>query len=304
MSTSIAALARRVLLPVAVALVLLLALAWLLQRQLIYLPAGSPGPAEEVLPEAREVTIATADGLELAAWFVEAGPTAVAVFPGNAGHRGHRAPIARALSDAGLSVLLVDYRGYGGNPGRPTEEGLATDAEAAVAWLDARTDVERIVYLGESLGTAVATDLAIERPPAALVLRSPFTSLLEVARAHYGPVPGWLLREDHDTVGRIGAVQVPVLVLAVRGDEIVPFDQSRRVYAAADAPKRFVTLDASGHDDPSLSGGTEMIEAVAAFLREHGVHDGWVWRTTPYHRHLRLLDATGSRVADDRRWQR
>lgn len=259
------------LLPALVVLVLLLALAWLLQRQLIYLPAGAPGPVERVLPTAEEVTLTTADGLELAAWFVPAGPTAVAVFPGNAGHRGHRAPLARALSDVGLSVLLIDYRGYGGNPGRPTEEGLATDAEAVADWLDARPDVERTIYLGESLGAAVATRLAVDRPPAALVLRSPFSSLLDVARVHYGPVPGWLLRDRYATVERIGAVDAPVLILAVEGDEIVPLEQSRQLYAAADEPKRFVTLDAAGHNDPALFGGAEMTGAVTAFLRDQGI---------------------------------
>lgn len=157
-----ARIARRVLPALVVALIFLLAMAWLLQRQLIYLPSSAPDPVEQVLPVAEEVTVATADGLELAAWFVDAGPTAVVVFPGNAGHRGHRAPLARALSDAGLSVLLVDYRGYGGNPGRPTEQGLSLDAEAAASWLEDRPDVDGIVYLGESLGAAVATELAAQ----------------------------------------------------------------------------------------------------------------------------------------------
>lgn len=268
--TSLIRATRRVVLPVAIALVFLLALGWFFQRQLIYLPAGAPGPADQVLAGAEEVTIPTADGLELGAWFVPAGPTAVAVFPGNAGNRGVRAPLARALSDAGLSVLLVDYRGYGGNPGRPTAEGLATDAEAAAAWLDARADVERSVYFGESLGAAVATELAVRRPPAALVLRSPFTSLLDVARVHYGPVPGWLLRDRFDTIDRIGSVDVPVLVLAVQGDQIVPFAQSRRLYGSANEPKRFVTLPAEGHNDPDLLDGPELIEAVTTFLRDHG----------------------------------
>lgn len=267
----IARIARRVLLPVVIALVFLLGLAWFLQRQLIYLPSGAPDPVEQVLPEAEEVTVTTADGLELAAWFVDAGPTAVIVFPGNAGHRGHRAPLARALSDAGLSVLLVDYRGYGGNPGRPTEEGLSTDARAAASWLEDRPGIDGLVYLGESLGAAVAVDLAVDRPPAALVLRSPFTSLLDAARAHYGPVPDWLLREDHDTIGRIGSVDAPLLVLAVEEDEIVPYAQSRRVYEAADEPKRFVTLTAAGHNDPDLLQGEELLGAVTAFLRQHGI---------------------------------
>jgi fermentation-respiration switch protein FrsA (DUF1100 family) len=103
----------------------------------------------------------------------------VLVFNGNGGNRAHRAPLAAALSRSGLAVLLFDYRGYGGNPGAPTEPGLLADARAARAYLASRPGVDpgRLVYLGESLGAAVAVALAVEVPPLALVLRSPFTSL-------------------------------------------------------------------------------------------------------------------------------
>ncbi|MGH3440469.1 MAG: alpha/beta hydrolase, partial [Nitriliruptorales bacterium] len=105
-------------------LVVLVGALWGFQRRLVYLPYGAPPAVEEGLPGAEAVTITTADRLELDAWFLASGPTAVAFFPGNAGNRSLRAPLARALADEGLSVLLLDYRGYGGNPGRPSEQGL------------------------------------------------------------------------------------------------------------------------------------------------------------------------------------
>src|SRR5690606_27765101 len=108
---------------------------------------------------------------------------------GNGGDRSMRVPLASALNRMGLSVLLFDYRGYGGNPGSPSEEGLAADARAAQAWLAAQPGVDQIVYFGESLGGAVAVRLAVERSPVALILRSPFTSLADVASVHYPWLP-------------------------------------------------------------------------------------------------------------------
>ena len=180
-------------------------LLWGFQRSLIYLPQGSPAgtPAG-----AEDVVLHTGDGLDLAAWWFDAGADAPAVLVanGNGGHRGLREPLARALVDAGLSVLLFDYRGYAGNPGSPTEEGLAADVRAARSFLveEAGVPPERLVYFGESLGAAVVTELAIEHPPAGLVLRSPFQDLAAVAGEHYPFVPARLLLRDRFPRGRAG----------------------------------------------------------------------------------------------------
>lgn len=257
-----------------VLLVVVAALAWGLQRRLLYLPGGPPPPVDRVLPSAEAVDLATGDGLSLRAWFVEAGPTAVLLLPGNAGNRAGRAPLARALADTGLSVLLVDYRGYGGNPGSPSDDGLALDARAAAAWLRDRPGVRRVVYLGESLGAAVAVRLAVEHPPAALILRSPFRSLAAVARVHYGPVPGWLLRDAYPTEELIGRVDAPVLVVAGERDRVVPVDQSRVVHELAGEPKRLVTIPRVGHNDPALLAGPRLVGAVVDFLADHDVPVG------------------------------
>jgi fermentation-respiration switch protein FrsA (DUF1100 family) len=251
-----------------------------LQRRLIYFPSPGPvPPAAAMLPGGEDVVLDTDDGLRLGAWFFPApgaGP-AVLVCNGNGGDRTSRAPLAAALNSAGLSVLLFDYRGYGGNPGRPTEDGLAADARAARAFLAARKDVdpERVVYFGESLGAAVVVRLALESPPAALVLRSPFTSLADVGRLHYPWLPvAAVLADRYPSISRIARVDAPLLVIAGDRDTLVPAKLSRRLYEAADEPKRFMLVPGADHNSLQFLDGPVMIEAIVQFLREHGVLDG------------------------------
>ena len=182
--------------------------------------------------------------------------------------------MAVALNRMGLSVLLFDYRGYGGNPGRPSEEGLAADARAAQAWLAAQPDVDpqRIAYFGESLGAAVAVGLAVQRPPAALVLRSPFTSLADVGAVHYPWLPvRRLLLDRYPSIDRIASVRAPLLVIAGDRDDIVPLSLSRRLYDAAVEPKRFVLVPGAGHNDPELLDGSQMINEIKGFLSSTGL---------------------------------
>jgi uncharacterized protein len=171
-------------------------------------------------------------------------------------------------------VLLFDYRGYGGNPGSPSEKGLAADARAALAWLVAQPEVDQdnIVYFGESLGAAVAIGLATEHPPAALVLRSPFTSLAEVGRVHYPWLPiGRLLIDRYPSIDRIGSLTAPLLVIAGDRDDIVPESLSKKLYEAAPDPKRYQLVPGANHNDPELIDDPRLIEAVGRFLSEAGV---------------------------------
>jgi fermentation-respiration switch protein FrsA (DUF1100 family) len=259
----------------AVAGALVLGMLWLFQRRLIYFPAGAVPPAVTVLAGSEEVVFDTDDGLRLGGWFVptmgnQTGMT-VLVFNGNAGNRSIRAPLAAALSQAGLAVLLFDYRGYGGNPGKPSEVGLLADARAARAYLVSRGDVDpaRLVYLGESLGAAVAVVLATELPPVALILRSPFTSLVEVGRLHYPFLPvGLLLRDRYPATDQIRHVASPLLVVAGERDGIVPPAQSRKLYETAAGWKRFVLIPGAHHNDPELLMGDRFIREVVQFLRD------------------------------------
>ena len=246
-----------------------LAATWLLQRRLIYFPLGpGPGRVEDELPGAEAVELRTADGLALAAWYLRArAPRAtVLVLPGNAGHRAFRAPLALELARRGFSVLLVDYRGYGGNPGRPSERGLYLDARAAQEFLLGRPEVDRsrIVYFGESLGAAVALELAVERPPAALVLRSPFTSLAAIGRLHYPFLPvRLLLRDRFPSIERVGRLSCPLLIVAGEQDRVVPANDSQRLFSAAPpALARWRLVPRADHNDPELLVGESLLGAV------------------------------------------
>src|SRR5574341_1213800 len=267
---------------VTAAVVILVALAWLFQRRLIYLPSpGRVPPAPAVLHAGEDVAFDTADGLRLAGWFVPAATgrsrATVMVLGGNAGNRVARAPLAAELSRAGLSVLLVDYRGYGGNPGSPSERGLLADARAARAYLAARGDVDpaRLVYFGESLGAAVAVKLAVEQPPMALVLRSPFTSLADIGRVQYPFLPvRLLLRDRYAALERVGGLRCPVLVVAGAADGIVPWEQSRRLAGAIPEPKRFVLIPNADHNSLELLAGQRVIGAVVRFVAGAGRRAG------------------------------
>lgn len=244
---------------------------WAAQRRLIYFP-DRRAPSVEVMGAGwEEVAFDTADGLTLRAWYraPQVGQPVVVVFSGNAGNRADRTSLGSGLSAAGLGVLLTDYRGYGGNPGHPTEDGLATDARAAVAFVRKQAPGHPLAYLGESLGAAVAVELASVDPPAALVLRSPFTSMAAMGRAHYPWLPvGLLLRDRYPSAKRIRSVRVPTLVVAGDADSIVPISQSREIFAAAPGPKQLLVIPGADHNDPNLISGPEMIDAVAAFVTQ------------------------------------
>lgn len=246
-------------------LVAVLAMAWIGQRRLIYFPDRNPGPPPG---DVSVLEVVTSDGISHLAWLVPAEGKAfarVVVFNGNAGHKRDRLPLARDLTVRGMEVVLFDYRGYGDTEGSPSERGLLRDA-AAVAEAASDTDLP-VVYLGESLGAAVATLLAVDRPPAALVLRSPFTSLADMARTHYPALPaGLLLQDRYEVEEAIARLEVPVLVALGTADAIVPPALSRRVFEAATGPKQLVEMEGRDHNDPDLVAGAELADSIRSFL--------------------------------------
>lgn len=247
------------------AAIVLTSLTWALQRSLIYFPdPADPGPASEQFATGTDVALHTLDGLTLAAWQidptrhsaaappVDSAPPGMAVLylPGNAGNRLGRVEVAQTIADRGFTVLLVDYRGYAGNPGSPSEDGLILDARAAASFLrDLGFPADRTIYVGESIGTGVATALATTDPPAGLLLRSPFTSLTDVARHNFHLPVGWVLRDRFDTAARITRVRSPVSVLAGEADDLVPASQSREVAARASDLHELLIVPGAGHND-------------------------------------------------------
>ncbi len=235
---------------------------WALQRQVIFRPdATQVPPAAQVVPGARDVSLHTADGLELGAWFVPAAGgddtgLAVLLAPGNGGNRAGRAQLAERLSRRGMAVLLMDYRGYGGNPGRPSEEGLAADATAAAQALEELGyPAARTIYFGESLGTGVVAALQQERPPAGVVLRSPFTDLADLGSHHYPWLPvRALLRDRFPVLEHLSSSDVPVTVIYGDQDTVVPSALSAQVADGVASLAERVVITGADHNDPVMFG--------------------------------------------------
>ncbi|MGH6958853.1 MAG: alpha/beta hydrolase [Dongiaceae bacterium] len=205
------------------------------------------------------------------AWHLPGGKRALVVFfHGNGGNIAGRLPHASALCALGLDVLLVEYPGYGRSGGRPSEASLYAAADAAHAWAAARG--KPVVVMGESLGGAVAIDLAARSKVAALIVQSAFTSIADMV-----PVAlPWLpftpsLRNRFDSIAKIGRIAAPKLILHGDADDLVPFAQGERLFAAAREPKRFVRLEGAMHNDVLLVRGAEYFGAVDDFLRAHGL---------------------------------
>jgi fermentation-respiration switch protein FrsA (DUF1100 family) len=241
---------------------------YVFQRRLVFAAMGRPcTPAEAGVPEMAEVPYRTEDGLALRAWYWSGGkgPTIV-YFHGNAGHCAERAYKARFYIDRGYNFLLTSYRGYSGNPGRPSEAGVYRDARAALDFLAGEGIAPgRVVLYGESLGTGIAVQMAAERRMAALVLEAPFTSLVDVASRHYWWTPArWLVRDRFESLAKIGAIAMPLLVVHGQRDRTVPVSFGKRLFAAAPEPKELRLLPRAGHADVYDHGAGE---AVDAFLR-------------------------------------
>jgi fermentation-respiration switch protein FrsA (DUF1100 family) len=211
------------------------------------------------VPGALAVTVRTADGLDLLAWQVppdrETQPV-VLYLHGNGGNIGHRAARLDRMSSFGWGVLLLEYRGYGGNAGEPSEAGLIEDARSGYAALRMLgVPARRILLWSESLGSGLAVRLAAETDVGAVLLESPYTSIAALAQLRFPFVPvGWLLRDRFDLIDRIGAVHAPVLVMTEGRDTIVPPEKGRAVAAAAGEPKEFWWAPEAGHNDLADAG--------------------------------------------------
>jgi fermentation-respiration switch protein FrsA (DUF1100 family) len=217
-----------------------------------------------------ELRVQAEDGPEIHGWYVENKPESpvMLVSHGNAGNIGDRLDKLLIFRGAGASVLFYDYRGYGRSSGRPSEEGTYRDAEAAYRWL---TEVKkipprRIIFYGESLGCAVALELALRHEPAGLILESGFTSTAEMARLLLPFLPvNWLVRFRYDNLSKIAKLHCPLLIMHSPQDDIVPYAMGRRNFAAAPEPKSFFELK-GGHNEGFLDSGAPYEEAISRFL--------------------------------------
>jgi pimeloyl-ACP methyl ester carboxylesterase len=241
---------------------------------LLYYPSRAfyATPADVGLRHA-EIGFEAKDGTRLHGWWIPAGrqpATAhVLLCPGNAGNIGDRVLHAKLLTAAGLDVFLFDYRGYGKSEGSPDEEGTYRDARAARDALlrQAGVDGGRVVYLGESIGGALALALAVEAPPLGLVLQSAFTSVRDMGRLHYPFIPPALVPDAYPNLRRIEQLRSPVLVIHGERDEIVPVAHGRVLFEAAPPPKRIEIVGGAGHNDLIEAMGASYGTTIAAWAR-------------------------------------
>lgn len=260
----------------------LLLVLFLRQDSLIYYPnlggrEYEATPAQAGLPY-EAVTLTASDGIRLDAWFVpaERARGALLYAHGNGGNISHRLDAIRMFRDMGLSVFIFDYRGYGKSTGEPSEEGTYRDAEAAWQYLVQQRGIApaRIVMFGESLGAAVAAQLAAQHPPGALILASAFTSVPDMAADLYPWFPvHWIARYRYDTQRYLQDVRAPVLVMHSREDEIIPYRHGRALYDAAHEPRLFLDLR-GGHNDLFFANEEVFAREVGKFVKQHLAQPG------------------------------
>jgi hypothetical protein len=251
---------------------LIVLLMMFLEESLLYFPAKYPDgdwtPPGLVFEDAR---FQAADGTHLHGWFVPCEhPRAVALFAhGNAGNITHRADLLVNLHRLDVAVLALDYRGYGRSSGSPTEAGLLADGRAARTWLAKRAGIPEsdIVLMGESLGGAVAVQLAAEAPARALILENTFSNAADVAAFHYPWLPvKQLMRTRFDAAAAIGKYHGPLLQVHGDADTIVPLPLGRKLFEAANEPKQFVVISGGDHNDPRTSQFYQSLDQFIANL--------------------------------------
>lgn len=240
------------------------------EGRMIFFPMKTvtASPAHMGIPNFEKLSLRTQDGVILAGWFIPS-PGArytILFLHGNAGNIGHRIEKIKILHDLGSSVLIVDYRGYGESQGRPTERGLYRDAQAAYRYLTNERHIpeSQILLYGESLGGAVAVDLATRVACGGLVIESTFTSIPDMAKEAFPFVPRFVLGAQFDSLSKIGQVKCRKLFLHSIGDEIIPYEMAQRLYAAASEPKTKTDL-IGGHNTAFIDAEPAYRAALKAF---------------------------------------
>lgn len=264
---------RLVVIALAVILLLVLLAAALLvahQGSLIFFPDRTlhSQPSQHGL-SAEALTLTSADGTTLRGWWIHgAGHTALLYFHGNAGNIGDRLERTKLLvNELGLDVFLIDYRGYGGSDGAPTEPGLYADGLAVYEAASARGfPADRTVAFGESLGTAVAVETALQKPCAGVILEAPFLSVTAMARRYYPWIPSILVGLRFDNGSKIARLQIPKLIAQAEHDEVVPPSQTRRLFELAAPPKTYFVIPGAMHNDTYVAGGRGYLDAWKRFL--------------------------------------
>ena len=261
------------ILVVAASYSLLVVVVYFMQGRMLYL-ADVPGRTLTITPadvgmDFQDVSIATTDGVMLHGWYIAGRSSRVLLFfHGNAGNISHRLDSIAQFLELGLSVLIIDYRGYGQSAGRTTERGIYRDADAAWRYLidDRGIVASDIVIFGRSLGASVASWLASEYQPSALIVESSFTSIPDIAQDLYPWLPvRWLSRLSHATRDYVRDVRCPILIIHSRDDEIIPFHHGEAIFASANEPRTLLTIRGT-HNDAFLLDERAYVAGLRTFL--------------------------------------
>ena len=229
---------------------------------------GTPG---KIHLKYEEASLHTADNVKLHAWWTPCGNArATMIFShGNAGNISHRLEKLKIFHDLGLNVFIYDYRGYGRSTGLPSEKGLYADAQAAYEYVVnvRKIPADEIIAYGESLGGPVTAHLAAHNAVKAMILDSTFTSLKDMAHARM-PLLAGLAGSHYDTLADIAKIKSPTLVLHSPNDDVIPYEQGRKLFAASTAHKQFVVLS-GGHNDGFLRSKKKYVAELNDFISEY-----------------------------------
>ena len=255
-----------------IAYLLICIMMWALQRHIIFMPVQNIGaPAQYDLGDFNVVALTSPDGVALQSWYHEAktGFPTILYFHGNGGNLAYRAQYFRLLADAGFGLLALDYRGYGKSAGSPSEQGFYMDARTMIQYGMKQLHIhpDHMIVYGESIGTGVAVQMATEYRFGAMVLQSPFRSLIELGQAAYPGLPVDLLQIDRfDSLSKMDRVKLPVLVFHGEKDAIVPFDHGKSILESAAGEKEALFFPDKGHTNMDIA---LLTKAVSGFAKKN-----------------------------------
>jgi fermentation-respiration switch protein FrsA (DUF1100 family) len=212
------------------------------QRNLLYHPNENNYSEDKILVDIKKVKILTSDNIELLGWYHEKNLKnykTLVYFHGNAGSLENRIHKLNHFQDMNINFLIIAWRGFSGNNGKPTEKGLYEDGKSAINWLAQKgVNEKKIILYGESLGTGVATHLAQNKSYAGIILETPFTSMIDAAKNFYPYIPvNFLLKDKFENYKKIKNINSPILVMHGEADQIVPFLMGKKIYEIANEPK-------------------------------------------------------------------
>jgi uncharacterized protein len=244
-----------------------------LEDRTVFVPTKTQeGTPQDIGLPFENIFLTTSDGIKIHGWFVPAldAKTTLLYFHGNAGNITGRLPKIVLFHLMGLNVFIIEYRGYGISEGLPTEKGVYQDAMAAYDYLvgKRKVDPKTVVIYGVSLGGAVAIDLASQKPEAALIIDSSFTSAKDMAKVIFPIAPSFLIKSKFDSQVKIKTVRAPKLFIHSIDDEVVPYILGRRLFSQSLAPKSFLTIQGT-HNDGYKTSQKEFSEGIVRFLKDN-----------------------------------